>query len=657
MNKAKGFLKKSLRNITKFLGIAGYSDSFKRYVDRDNARSAILVSCIIMVLEFYMICYVLYHIFTDSKVRSFVWIAQHLTSYIILFLCALLLYIFSFNFLKARTTNRWLGKIFMIFFAVVAISFGIFISYLDYQKGAHALAFITVEIITMGIMIWRPITSISLVTVSFVLFYFICDATNSASYATQLNLFTVWLAIVITTVGRFHQKSIEAKNAEHIENMNLYLGEVAVTDEATGIGNMLAFRNEVGEIRSNNAEDFLSRNFLFLDILNFKSYNEKHGFDEGTRFLNAIAHTIKYTFPEDPVARFSDDHFVIFAKRDSSNSTAEIETKLSSIRNKIKKSDPEVKLGLKVGSYTPEDVMCHIITACDFARYACESINKKYDVDYCEYTTASAEDFARKQYVINNIDKAISQGYIQIYYQPVVLAKNKELCGFEALARWIDPNYGFMPPYTFIPVLEEYRQIHKLDAYVLQEVCRDILNAKAQKIPVFPISVNFSKIDFELMNIESLLEESVEKQGISKKSIHIEVTESALSENDKNLRETLRRLKAKDYSLWLDDFGSGYSCLNLLKEFEFDMMKIDMTFLKNFANTPKSRPILKNIITLAKDIGMQTLSEGVETTEAFEFLQEIGCERIQGYLFGKPMSRSEALEKILSGTFLLPNLS
>lgn len=542
----------------------------------------------------------------------------------------------------------------MIFFAVVAISFGIFISYLDYQKGEHALAFITVEIITMGIMIWRPITSISLVTASFLLFYFICDSTNSASYATQLNLFTVWLAIVITTVGRFHQKSIEAKNAEHIENMNLYLGEVAVTDEATGIGNMLAFRNEVGEIRSNNAEDFLSRNFLFLDILNFKSYNEKHGFDEGTRFLNAIAHTIKYTFPEDPVARFSDDHFVIFAKRDSSNSTAEIESKLSSIRNKIKKSDPEVKLGLKVGSYTPEDVMCHIITACDFARYACESINKKYDVDYCEYTTASAEDFARKQYVINNIDKAISQGYIQIYYQPVVLAKNKELCGFEALARWIDPNYGFMPPYTFIPVLEEYRQIHKLDAYVLQEVCRDILNAKAQKIPVFPISVNFSKIDFELMNIEELLEGLVEGQNIDKDRIHIEVTESALSQDDGLLRKTLQRLKEKNYPLWLDDFGSGYSGLNLLKEYEFDMMKIDMAFLKNFSTMPKSRPILKNVIALANDIKMKTLAEGVETEDAFEFLREIGCERIQGYLFGKPMPKEEAIEKIKNGTFILP---
>lgn len=653
MNKAKDFFKKNLRNIAKFLGLSGYSDSFKHYVDRDNARSAILVSCIVMILEFYMICYVFYHIFTDSKARSIIWIVQHLSAYSILFICALLLYIFSYYFLKGRITNRWIGKAFMLFFAVVCIGFGIFISYLDYQKGEHALAFITVEIISMGIMIWRPITSISLVTGSFLLFYFICDASISATYATQLNLFTVWLAIIITTVGRFHQKAIEAKNAEHIENMNLYLCETAVTDDMTGIGNMLAFRNEVGEIRSSDKNNFLSRNFLFLDILNFKSYNEKHGFDEGTRFLNTVAHTIKYTFTGDPVARFSDDHFVIFAKRSASGGTEEIEAKLSSIRKKIVNVDTEIKLGLKVGSYTPEDITCHTNTACDFARYACESILKKYGVDYCEYTSASAQDFARKQYVINNIDKAISQGYIQIYYQPVVLAKNKELCGFEALARWIDPNYGFMPPYTFIPVLEEYRQIHKLDAYVLKEVCKDILAAIPRGVPVLPISVNFSKIDFELMDIEKLLEELVEGQNISKDGIHIEVTESALSQDDGVLRETLHRLKAKNYSLWLDDFGSGYSGLNLLKEYEFDMMKIDMAFLKNFSTTPKSRPILKNVIALANDIKMQTLAEGVESEEAFEFLRKIGCERIQGYLFGKPMPKEEAIEKIKNGTFIL----
>ena len=606
-----------------------------------------ILSSIIMVLELYMIGYVLFHIFSNSRVRTFSWIVQHFSSYLTLFTSSLILFIFSFRFHKGKTSNRKIGKFIMLIFGFIGLAFGIYISYLDYIKGEHILAFVTMEIFIFGLLIWRPVLSIGLVSGSFLLFYHLCNSKFPVSYATKVNLFTTWLAISITTITRFHQKLHEAKKAEHIEDVNTYLGEIAVTDEATGIGNMVSFRNRVGEIRNSDKERFLSSIFLFLDISNFKSYNERHGFDEGSHFLSTVAHTLQYTFAGDIVSRFSDDHFVIFTKREG------MEEKISSIRKKIIASDNEVKLGLKVGAYIPEDVACHTNTACDFARYACDSIKKKYDVDYCEYTTASAEDFARRQYVINNIDKALEENYIHIYYQPVVLAENKELCGFEALARWIDPKYGFMPPFAFISVLEEYRQIHKLDAYIVKKVCQDIIEAPAKNIPVLPISVNFSRLDFELMDIEALLNEYVEKQNIDKKLLHIEVTESALSNDNKKLQETLHRLKEKHYSLWLDDFGSGYSGLNILKEYEFDMMKIDMAFLRNFSMTPKSRPILKNIIALAKDIGMQTLSEGVETEEAFEFLREIGCERIQGYLFGKPMPKEEAVRKIKNGEFYI----
>ena len=202
-------------------------------------------------------------------------------------------------------------------------------------------------------------------------------------------------------------------------------------------------------------------------------------------------------------------------------------------------------------------------------------------------------------------------------------------------------------------MLEEYRQIHKLDECILRQVCRDILEAPERKVPIFPISVNFSKIDFEIMDLEKILEESIEKQHIDKSLIHIEVTESALSSDDEKLKTTLHTLKAKNYSLWLDDFGSGYSGLNILKEYEFDVMKIDMAFLKDFSSTPKTRPILKNIVSLATDIGMKTLCEGVETEEAFDFLRQIGCERIQGYLFGKPMPKDEVIQKIKNGDFNL----
>lgn len=654
MNLSKKFLNKSIRTIRKILGLQGYSDYFKRYFDMDNARSGIVISIIVIILEFFMISYVTYHIIVGSTSRSLLWLVQHLGAFFVLLSSATVLYIQSKRNLDGNQKRRIFGKIIRIVFAIISLIFGIYISYLDYLKGEQAFVFTTMEIFIFGILLWRPAVSLALSAISCLFFYFLCSSAVPASFAFKMNLFTVWLGVFVSSAVRFQQKFLEAKKSEHIENLNTYLGEVAVTDETTGIGNLLAFRNRVGEIRTGNPSGFLRSIFLFLNVSNFSSYNEKHGFDEGSQFLSSIAHTLTYTFTGDPVARFSDDHFIVFTRNDKlEDGSFGFQRKLESIRRKIVAADNDVKLGLKVGAYIPEDVSCHTNTACDFARYACDSIRKKYDVDYCEYTTASAEDFARRQYVINNIDKAIKNGYIHIYYQPVVLSKNKELCGFEALARWIDPKYGFMPPYAFISTLEEYRQIHKLDAYIVKKLCEDILEAPAKGIPVLPISINFSRLDFELMDVENLLEECIEKNNIDKNLIHIEVTESALSQNDKNLQETLRRLKGKNYSLWLDDFGSGYSGLNILKEYDFDMMKIDMAFLRNFSSTPKSRPILKNIVTLAKDIGMHTLSEGVETEEAFEFLREIGCERIQGYLFGKPMPKDEIVSKIKKGEFLI----
>ena len=145
----------------------------------------------------------------------------------------------------------------------------------------------------------------------------------------------------------------------------------------------------------------------------------------------------------------------------------------------------------------------------------------------------------------------------------------------------------------------------------------------------------------------------LENYGIDKNAIHIEITESTLSEDDIKLKEELKSFRAQGYALWLDDFGSGYSGLNVLKEYEFDLIKIDMKFLSNFSGNEKARQILKNVINLAKDLGMQTLTEGVETQEAYDFLRDNGCEKLQGYLFSKPIPKSEFEAKIDDGTFVL----
>ena len=646
MNCLKLSVKRTIRFFRKILGLQVYNNLYQHYFDTENMISGMILASLVAFVSLLLLGHTLITMDSETKALPFWQTPGTFLPYAVLFSASAVLFIFNYRESSGHRLKRYFGKIMMLCFAGSVLSSGIYISYFDYIQHGRLLVFIAMEVFIFGIMIWRPVVSVSLITASFLVFHYLCSAKLFLASIDKVHFFTVWLSIVAVNITRYYKKILDIKRAQHLEDINTYLSDLSVTDEATGIGNMLSFRTKVDSIRNNDKEEFLSRIFLFLDIRNFSSYNESHGFDEGSQFLSMVAHTIQYTFKEDPVAHFSDDHFVVFAKDDE-----KLSEKLTSIRRKIIQADESIKLGLKVGSYAPEDLSCLTTTACDFARYACDTLKKKYDTDYCEYTSASAEDFARKQYIINNIDKAIEQGYIHIYYQPVVFAENKELCGFEALARWIDPRYGFMPPKVFIGVLEEYRQIHKLDAYIVKEVSNDIKETPSRELPLLPISINFSRLDFELMDIESLLEENIEKKGIDKKYIHIEVTESALSENDKKLQTVLRNLKDKNYSLWLDDFGSGYSGLNILKEYSFDMMKIDMAFLHNFSETPKSKPILKNIVRLANDIGMKTLTEGVETEDAFEFLRSIGCERIQGYLFGKPMPKEEIIQKLKNGDF------
>ena len=170
-------------------------------------------------------------------------------------------------------------------------------------------------------------------------------------------------------------------------------------------------------------------------------------------------------------------------------------------------------------------------------------------------------------------------------------------------------------------------------------------------LPVVPVSINFSRLDFQLMDAIGFLEGLIKKYNIPKDFIHVEVTESALMEDENLLKKSVSSLKEKGYAVWLDDFGSGYSSLNVLKDYNFDVVKIDMVFLKGFEKNEKSKVLIKSIIELAKLLKMRTLTEGVETKEHVDFLKEAGCERLQGYYFGKPMSYDDFMAKIDSGEF------
>lgn len=632
-------------SLKSFFGIENYTKYTNDYFDRSNIKSSLYVSSVVVLLELWMICSTLFFQFFGNLNRSKQWLIIHLTCYGVLFLSSLTLLIFSILHHKKiiQTHKTWLGIRFI--FSIISMGFGIYISYLDYLKGEQFITLMTMTILVFCFTVWRPIFSILFLCSSYGFFFIICNNKIPASYATKVNLTIVLIIILLSAINAYRQKISEAKKDERLEQAHDILLKLSISDEVTGIANMNYFRGQAFELINNpqvNIKDYI---YLYFDIENFKMLNQKYGFWEGNSFLKDFADFLKKTFYDGIIAHFSNDNFVVLTR------DLKIKDKIMEICKKINDFQYDIRLGIKVGAYKPESKEVLPLIACDHARYACNTIKKNYNITYCEYDANMATRFQNKQYIINNFDQAIKNEYIKVYYQPQVNASDVKICGLEALARWDDPTYGLLSPADFIDTLEEYHQIHRLDMYIVDKVCRDIRDAKTTGRKVLPISLNFSRMDFDSLNLADEVGSCLKKYEIDKNAIHIEITESTLSEDDTKLKEELKSFRAQGYALWLDDFGSGYSGLNVLKEYDFDLIKIDMNFLSNFSGNEKARHILKNVINLAKALGMQTLTEGVETQEAYDFLRDNGCEKLQGYLFSKPIPKSEFEAKLDDGTF------
>ncbi|MEE8807254.1 MAG: EAL domain-containing protein [Lactimicrobium sp.] len=243
-----------------------------------------------------------------------------------------------------------------------------------------------------------------------------------------------------------------------------------------------------------------------------------------------------------------------------------------------------------------------------------------------------------KGYLLSHFEQAMNEGWINIYYQPVVRSMTGMVCGAEALCRWIDPDYGMISPGDLIPVLEENGRIFDLDLYVMECVCRDfhtLIDKKAEQI--IPVSINLSRRDFLHDDVVERIEKIASWYQVPRELINIEITESAFIQQSL-LSSCITKFHALGYQVWMDDFGTAYSTLGALKDLDFDELKIDMSFLSTASK--KARIILEDIVRMAKRIGIQTLAEGVETKEQYEFLRRIGCEKIQGFYFGRPMAGS-----------------
>lgn len=401
-------------------------------------------------------------------------------------------------------------------------------------------------------------------------------------------------------------------------------------DELTGLSTMTAFMEQAGkEIQSGKAT------FLYFNMENFRLVNQRYGFQAGNQLLIHIAEVLGDVFGAVPMARLNDDRFVVMTR------AAHVALEVERARTAIYEAEPRLSFVVKVGVYEPEAGVADIALILDRAKLACDSIKGMYDRDIAWFDPSMEEALNLRTYLVTHFYEALEKGWIEVFYQPEVRALTREICGFEALARWRDPERGLISPGVFVPVLEDAHLIDRLDLYVLQRVCEDLHHIRREGLDVTHISVNLSPIDFQLNDMLQEVKSICCAYGVPRGFLHIEITESALNESDAFLRQEIARLRSAGFELWMDDFGSGYSSLNNLKDFQFDMIKIDMAFLRDFETKPQSRVIISAVVDMAKKLGLHTLAEGVETEEQYAFLKSIGCEVLQGYLFSPPVPFEE----------------
>ncbi|QFJ55965.1 EAL domain-containing protein [Pseudobutyrivibrio xylanivorans] len=407
-------------------------------------------------------------------------------------------------------------------------------------------------------------------------------------------------------------------------------------DTLTGLPNMSYFLQLADAGKKNILSEGFTPGIIFIDLTGMKFFNEKYGLREGDNLLVACAQILKKYFSNENCGRMGSDHFAVFTKMEG------VEEVLAKIFEEMKYANEGRSLPVHAGIYSIafEDVSAS--SAFDRAKIASDKEKGAYISKYAYYDVNTHAAASNHQYVINNFDKAMEERWIKPYYQQIIRAVNGYVCDEEALARWIDPVRGIIPPDHFIYVLEDVKLIHKLDLYILERVIEDLEDVYAKEHPVVPVSINLSKYDFQLCDIVEEIDKRVKaSKTVTAEDITIEITESVSSLDPDFVKEQIRRFHSLGYSVWMDDFGSGYSSLNMLQTFEFDVIKFDMRFMREFNLSRKNHIILHQLIQMAKKLGIDTVIEGVETIEQVKFLREIGASKLQGYHFAKPIDLDE----------------
>ena len=436
------------------------------------------------------------------------------------------------------------------------------------------------------------------------------------------------------------QDAIRLSEQQRYYEMRLKMAE---HDDLTDLYNKQKFYKCVRERLDDDPEG--SYAIIMWDTDNFKIFNDTLGVEAGDKLLRDIADALRETSSEDTIyARYEADKFVICAKTDAGRIQKSVDTALEWFEN----YHTFFKLTGRIGIYVIEDTSLEVSIMCDRALLAIRSIKESYTTRVAYYDNKIRDKIIEEQELSNDMNQALANDEFVLHFQPQYNYATNELVGAEALVRWQHPTKGLLYPDSFIPLFERNGFISALDKYVWEKSCQYLhswLNNNKKMVPV-SVSVNISRRDIDNPELCDELTALVKKYGLPKSSLKLEITETAYVDNPEHLIELVGEPQDRGFTLEMDDFGSGYSSLNTLKDVPVDVLKLDTKFLSKSKDDSRRGNILSSVIRMAHRLNLPVIAEGVETKEQADYLKSIGCHFMQGYLFSRPMPADD-FEKLL----------
>lgn len=434
---------------------------------------------------------------------------------------------------------------------------------------------------------------------------------------------------------------------DHTEEVNSLRKEryAATHDPLTGIYNRAYFEEQCKrQLEREPEERWL---MLCADIRRFKLVNDIFGVETGDRLLKRIAQGLRENaLPGEIYGRLQNDCFAFLVRKKDYE-----ERRIMAMTEEMMYIDQDVSypVRMSIGAYEILEPEISISAMCDRAFIAMGTIKEAFDTQIAYYDAELRASVLHEQELITQLDEALTSGQFAIYLQPQT-DLNGNVLGAEALVRWMHPKEGLLLPGKFVELLERNGTISRLDCHVWELACRQLRAWKEQGREQMYISVNISPKDFYFLDIYRTFTGLVEYYGIDPSKLKLEITETAVMQDLKKQLHLITKLRQYGFVVEMDDFGSGYSSLNMLKDIQVDLLKLDMAFLGNTEDEARAKKIIRMIVELSDQLGIQVLTEGVETREQVEFLKSIGCTLFQGYYFAKPMPVKEFEDRYMNQT-------